>query len=267
MSNFFGEYISEIDLQKLATQAKSAQPFPHFMIDNFLVEEFANEIENSFPRADEIAKRGKSFKAVNERGKTQVTNTNFFPAPLKRLNEILASSEWLCHLEEIMGIENLLADPGLLGGGIHQTGPRGHLDVHVDFNFHQQLKLHRRLNILIYFNRDWQEPWGGNVELWDKEVKNCIRSFSPILNRCVVFATNDISFHGVTRVDCPPDATRNSYAAYYYTKEPPPEWTGVPHSTIFRARPNEQVKSKLLMPLEKMKRKLGRLTSRLFRHA
>lgn len=247
-------YINPIDLDRLGAAAQTAVPFPHFFIDNFLQAEFAEEVAACFPSSKQVQQVGKSFNAVNERGKTQVTDTQHFPPAIQKLNEVLAAPQWLGHLSDVMAIPNLLADDSLAGGGIHQTGPRGHLDVHVDFNFLEEKQLHRRLNILIYFNKHWQEEWGGNIELWDREVKQCHHSFSPIFNRCVVFATNDISFHGVTRVKTPPGITRNSFAAYYYTREAPPEWTGKAHSTIFKARPNESLKGNVLMPLEKLRK-------------
>jgi hypothetical protein len=74
----------------------------------------------------------------------------------------------------------------------------------------------------------------------------------------VVFETSEISFHGVAAVTCPPNETRKSFAAYYYTMEPPPSWTGVPHSTIFRARPEERFKRYVSMPIESGMRRMSR---------
>ncbi|GAB5405590.1 MAG: hypothetical protein Aurels2KO_38210 [Aureliella sp.] len=248
------DHINPIDVEQLKVAVKSAQPFPFFSIDNFLNVAFAEQVHACFPSSNEIEAVGKSFNAVNERGKTQVTDVRHFPPAIRKLNSILAAPEWLELLSNIMSIPKLLPDDALAGGGIHQTGPRGHLDVHVDFNYLEQKNLHRRLNILIYFNKDWREEWGGNIELWDKTVKQCHHSFSPIFNRCVVFATSDISYHGVTRVETPIGVTRNSFAAYYYTREAPPEWAGEARSTVFKARPNEQIKGRILMPLEYLKR-------------
>jgi hypothetical protein len=126
----------------------------------------------------------------------------------------------------------------------------------VDFNYLRERQLHRRLNILVYFNEGWQESWGGNIELWDREVKVCHHSLSPVFNRCVVFATSDISFHGVTAVSCPRDVIRKSFAAYYYTREAPLGWDGMEHSTVFRARPGEHMKRHVLMPLENAQRRV-----------
>ena len=243
--------INPIDKESLRNEFQNGQPFPFFCIDNFLDEEFANQVLDSFPSYVRAKQVGKEFKGVNEKGKVQVTDSNLFAEPVQRLNQALASPEFLALLSYVTGMPNLLADDQLVGGGIHQTGPRGHLDVHVDFNYIKERDLRRRLNILIYFNKNWERGWGGNIELWDREVKNCVHSFSPIFNRCVVFETNEISFHGVSAVRCPEGVSRKSFAAYYYTKEAPAHWTGKSHDTIFRARPEEKFKGRVLMPLER----------------
>jgi Rps23 Pro-64 3,4-dihydroxylase Tpa1-like proline 4-hydroxylase len=243
-----------LDRDDLRRRIRQSEPVPNICIDNFLEESFAERVLGSFPSFDESLKVGKQFKAVNEMNKVQVTDSQTFAEPVAQLNRALASPEFLDLLSYAFDIPDLLADDELVGGGIHQTGPRGHLDVHVDFNYIPERQLHRRLNILIYFNKDWQDAWGGRIELWDKDVKVCRHSFSPIFNRCVIFETNEISFHGVTAVHCPPGVSRKSFAAYFYTTQAPAHWTGEAHSTIFRARPDEIVKGTLLMPAEKTAR-------------
>ena len=205
--------IRPFDRDALRERVRTARPFPHFSIDNFLEEGFAREAERSFPTFEEASRMGRGFEAVNEKKKIQITDSAKFPAPILRLHEALASQEWLDTVSYLMDIPRLLADPQLAGGGIHETGPRGHLDVHVDFNYIEDRQLHRRQNILVYFNPEWKQEWGGNIELWDRGVKNCVQSFSPVFNRCVVFETNEISYHGVTAVTCPPDRARKSFAA------------------------------------------------------
>jgi Rps23 Pro-64 3,4-dihydroxylase Tpa1-like proline 4-hydroxylase len=242
--------INPVDRNALRTQVRQTTPFPSFKIDNFLDEAFANQVLAAFPSYQEALRVGRVFTAVNEARKVQVTDASQFAEPIAQLNRALASPEFLDLLSFVFDIPNLIADEQLVGGGIHQTGPRGHLDVHVDFNYIEDRQLHRRLNILIYFNKDWKEEWGGKIELWDSKVKVCHHSFLPLFNRCVVFATSDISYHGVTAVKCPPDQTRKSFAAYYYTKEAGADWSGEAHSTIFRARPTEVFKGYVLMPLE-----------------
>lgn len=246
--------INPIDRDLLRAQVRRASPVPNFKIDGFLDPAFAEKVLEAFPSYDEALKVGVSFKAVNEYKKVQVTDSALFAEPIAQLNQALSAPEFLELMGYVFDMPDLLADDQLTGGGIHQTGPRGHLDVHVDFNYIEDRALHRRLNILVYFNKDWRDEWGGEIELWDKDVKVRHHAFSPIFNRCVVFATNEISYHGVTAVKCPPDRSRKSFAAYYYTKEAPAHWTGESHTTIFKARPDEVLKGRVLMPLETAKR-------------
>lgn len=246
--------LNEIDFDALKQKMLQAPGFPHFCVDNFLNESFANEIHDSFPVYQEAEKMGKTFSAVNEKRKVQITDSGKFLAPILRLHEILASDEFVSTIAYVSGIDNLIADPQLAGGGIHETNHGGHLDVHVDFNFSEETGLYRRLNILIYFNKIWKEEYGGYLDLWDKDVQHCLGRFAPVFNRAAGFATSNSSWHGVTPVTCPQGEMRKSFAVYYYTKEPPPDWDGVKHSTVFRARPDEYWKGMVAMPSENFAR-------------
>ena len=248
--------INPYDRDQIKEQFNRAQPFRWFSIDNFLSPEFARQVVAAYPTFEQAKELGLEFKAVNEQRKVQVTDNAKFPSTVKQLSDALASPQFLGDLEYITGIPHLLADPRLDGGGMHITGAGGRLDVHVDFNFIKGKQWHRRLNILVYLNPAWQQGWGGEIELWDREAKHRHHAFMPILNRCVVFETSNISYHGVSPVRCPNDIARKSFAAYYYTREAPPHWDGTEHSTIFKARPNERLRGALLMPLERVERKL-----------
>lgn len=248
------DLINPINRDQLRDQVRNSKPVRNFAIDNFLKPDFAEEVFKSFPSFEEALREGRTFHAVNERGKVQLTDASKFPEPVARLNQLLASAEFREIMSYAMEIPNLLADDQLIGGGIHQTNARGHLDVHVDFNYLEDRQLHRRMNIIVFFNKNWQPEWGGNFELWDADVKVCHHSHAPIFNRCIAFETNEVSFHGVKPVACPPDQARKSFAAYYYTTEAPAHWTGESHSTIFRARPNEVLKGTVAMPAEKASR-------------
>lgn len=244
--------ILPVDPEELRRRAGLASPFPHVVIDNFLEPDFARRVHDSFPTYLEARKIGRAFSTVNEKKKVQVTDTAQFAPAVLDLNRTLAAPSWLELLSFVFKIPDLLADDELIGGGMHQTGPRGRLDVHVDFNYIAERALHRRLNILIFFNPDWSPEWGGNLELWDPEVKHCHHSIQPLFNRCVVFETSDISYHGVTAVHCPEDRARKSFAAYYYTRQPPAHWTGEARGTVFRSRPNEAIRGRVLMPVERV---------------
>jgi 2-oxoglutarate-Fe(II)-dependent oxygenase superfamily protein len=104
--------------------------------------------------------------------------------------------------------------------------------------------------------KDWKDEWGGDIELWDENVNVYHHSFAPIFNRCVVFATSDIGYHGVTVVNRAPDRTRKSFTEYYDTEEALNGWTGEKHSTVVKTRPHEIIKGHVFMPLETAKRKM-----------
>lgn len=134
------------------------------------------------------------------------------------------------------GIQGLIPDPYFLGGGFHQTTNGGKLDVHTDFNLHKELTLERRINVLIYLNRDWREEYGGCLELWNSGMRECVRKIAPEFNRTVVFSTTESSWHGHPEPVQHPDALpRRSIALYYYTST----WDkdSRAHTTQFRPRP------------------------------
>jgi hypothetical protein len=248
--------IQPYDREALRRQFNNAEPFRFVRIDNFLEPLFASEVAAAYPSFEGATKQGRTFTAVNERRKIQISDATLFPEPVAVLNRLLASPALLADLSHLTGIPNLLADEQLGGAGMHLTGPGGRLDVHVDFNLIQDRKLHRRLNLLIYLNPIWEDDWGGHIQLWDKDVKKCRQSFAPKLNRCVIFETTDISFHGVVPVAPAAPCPRISFAAYYYTREPPANWHGEFHSTIFKARPEERLRGLVIMPAANIQQSL-----------
>jgi len=257
-----------LDEEALRRAYLAAEPFPFVVIDGFLEASFARELARSLPSLESARQAGREFKAVNERGKVQVTRTEAFSPAVRALNELMASPALLGVLERITGIRELLADEELVGGGIHLMDSGAHLDVHVDFDRIEEREIYRRLNLLLFLNEDWQDGWGGELELWDADVKHRHHAFAPRLNRLVLFETSDHSFHGVRKVRCPAGAARRSFATYYYTREIP-SGASAGHDTVFRARPGEWWKRAVLMPaeetLETTRLRLRRLGSRVKR--
>ena len=144
------------------------------------------------------------------------------------------SQPFLNFLQELTGVECLLPDPALVGGGLHSVMPGGSLEVHTDFNTHPQTQLLRRVNVLLYLNQNWESAFGGNLELWDASMSECVRSIEPIFNRMVVFHSIDISYHGHPQpLTCPEDRIRKSIAVYYYTPGEPEDH----RTTQYKDRP------------------------------
>ena len=150
--------------------------------------------------------------------KLQTKHERFIPLFTRQFLYALNSASFLKFLEELTGIDGLLGDPQFEGGGLHQIPAGGKLAIHVDFNRHSYYGLDRRLNLLVYLNKNWKEEYGGHFELWDRDMKQMMTKVAPLFNRIVIFTTSHISFHGhPDPLNCPSNVTRKSLALYYYT--------------------------------------------------
>jgi len=217
----------------LHQQYVSANPFPHIVIDDFISPDVLNACLEFFPDAPDPDSQ--TFDRDQERYKTSF-NPDFLPGQLRSFFYAMNSRPFITFLENMTGVQGLIPDPYYLGGGFHETRQGGHLSVHADFNHHSKLRLERRLNLLIYLNKDWEEDYGGALELWDVKMKSCVRRVVPEFNRCVVFSTNATSFHGhPDPINHPQGKPRRSIALYYYTAT----WDGTARdfTTQFKVRP------------------------------
>jgi Rps23 Pro-64 3,4-dihydroxylase Tpa1-like proline 4-hydroxylase len=216
-----------------ADDFRSAEPFPNVVIDDAVDERTLVSILKSFPKMREMSTQ---FDGRHEI-KSAENEWQRIPELARALLAQLNSAEFLDALEELSGIRGLIADSRLIGGGLHQIGRGGKLNVHADFNYFEATRLHRRLNVLLYLNRNWKSEWGGQLELWTHDLAYCQRSIEPLFNRMVIFATTSTSFHGHPKpLTCPPDVTRKSLALYYYTAYPGPDAQDA-HSTLFHEVP------------------------------
>ena len=217
---------------------QSAKPYCHICIDDFLPTEVIDRVIadiNTLPEAE------RDFSRAQE-NKKSAYNPDRLPDFTKYLFQSFNSRHFILFLQEMTGIKGLIPDPYFVGAGIHRTLNGGHLDIHADFNVHKQMRVERRLNVLIYLNHDWQENWGGSFEIWDKQMTHKMASFVPIYNRMVCFSTGSDTFHGNPEpVNHPQGKPRQSIALYYYTAT----WddSRKEHTTIFKPRPGSTDKS------------------------
>jgi Rps23 Pro-64 3,4-dihydroxylase Tpa1-like proline 4-hydroxylase len=205
-----------INFKRISKIYNKNKPFPHIFFTSFFKKKIINNISNSFP--DLKKKNTYEKKDVNEK-KFGLSNIDEFPANIKKFIEFLNSSPFLQYLNSLTGIkETLIPDPYFYGGGLHQMNNGGYLKVHTDFYLHPKMKLDRRLNLLIYLNKDWKKEYGGAIELWDYKMKKCVKKMYPKINNVCLFSTDNISNHGVPNaLSCPKTVSRNSIALYYYT--------------------------------------------------
>ena len=227
-----GRLLDNIDAK--AAQYQGAKPFPHIVIDDVLTQDAFKAAMAGFPGIDDQSWKG--FIHVNE-FKFSNPEPDTWDQSLYDTAQEFCSPEFVSFLEQLTGIQNLIPDFTMDGGGLHMTKRGGHLNIHADFSTHHTHEdWARRVNILIYLNEEWPDEWGGKLELWDPEMTACQAKVTPQGNRMLVFTTSGDSFHGhPDGLTCPPDQARRSLAMYYFTKEDAP----VRRATNYRARPED----------------------------
>lgn len=249
----------ERQLDVLTSRYEGASPFPHIVIEDFLLPAVAARAISEFPPLD--VENWNPYSHANERKFSQTDPETWGPSLQSILAE-LNSDRFVSFLSSLTGFEGLFADDSLEGGGLHQSTTGGFLNVHADFTVHPHHRTwQRRVNLLLYLNDDWDQEYGGYLELWSRDMKECVKSIAPVANRAVIFTTDMDSFHGHPEpMTCPPGTSRKSLALYYFTVETAP----TVRSTEYRARPGDGLHSvaiyadkQLLRAYDWTKRRLG----------
>jgi Rps23 Pro-64 3,4-dihydroxylase Tpa1-like proline 4-hydroxylase len=235
---FSAEIFDEKYSKELYTAFCSNKPIRHLVIDNFLEKEIASSIFANFPSMEEMKTH---YKGLNEK-KAEHSDFSKLHLSFEQLHQALCSPEFISWLQHVTGIKSLETIEDRLGYGLHQGASNSFLDIHIDYNLHPIKKIYRKLNLILFINQQWENDWGGHLELWDADVKNCIQSIQPIFNRCVIFECSDISYHGYSKINVPEGVTRKSCYQYYFI----PVSDNVSfHDTIFKPRPQEPLLKKI----------------------
>lgn len=229
------------EIPNLSRQFQEAVPFRHVVIEDFLSAEFCADLRREFPAFEDRY-------ATNELGavglKAVVENLPQISPAYSRFDGLIQSAEFLRLIGDLTGISGLLYDPDYFGGGTHENRSGQDLLIHVDFNYHPKTQTHRRLNLIVFLNPEWDESWGGCLELhrnpWGDPSSDEVVSILPLCNRCVIFETTESSWHGFSRIQIPPEReplSRRSVAVYFYSQERPAAETAPAHSTVYVPAP------------------------------
>ena len=234
--------ISAIDLKRIVKHKgqdyREASPFPNIVLDNFVDGGILRRVAHEVSAMD----RSDWYRSATPRERKLSTEDESVFGPFtRRVFTAMNSGLFVTFLENLTGIDGLIADPHLRGGGVHEIERGGLLGVHADFNFYRRMHVWRRLNVILYLNTEWNEEWGGHLELWEADGKTCAKRIAPIFNRAVIFDTSGRSYHGHPHpLSCPEGQSRKSLALYYYTVDYPYPDDLTPHKTVFVHDPSNQ---------------------------
>ena len=227
------------DVHALSQQFARGEPFRHVVIDDFLEEGYAQRLLADFPPFESGNARNEAGELGN---KSVIERIRGIGPAYAALDDVIQTPGFLDWVGRVTGIPGLLYDPYYFGGGTHENREGQDLDPHIDFNRHPVEQWHRRLNLIVYLNPEWDDAWGGSLELHSdpRDENDRVELITPSFNRCVIFETNEISWHGFSRIGLPAErrgTTRRSIALYFYTRERPAAERADTHSTIYVDRP------------------------------
>lgn len=218
-------------------QYRSKEPFPHIVLDGFFP---AAVLDDVLVELEDVEhEESRDFFAAKNRHLTY--DIDRMGPTTQRFMIDLNSAPFCSFLETLTGIEGLISDASLFGGGFQEMGCGGCLKMHADFSRHERLRLDRRVNLLLYLNKDWQAEWGGELLLSDPRLERFTR-IAPTFNRALIFSVTDFAFHGVPDpIECPQGVKRKALALFYYTNGRPASEVhpGPSTSSTYRPRPGE----------------------------
>ena len=214
-NNYIFKYLKYTDLEKIKKKFNNNKSIKYVVIDNFIKKKYTLTISNehkSIPDESWLA-----YNHYNQK-KMGLSNINLMGKCTKDLINELSSTKFTKWLSDLSGIQNLISDPSLDGGGLHKISRGGFLNIHTDFQSHTKYKnWKRKINLLLYLSPEYKKSWRGELELRDYKDNKIIESISPKFNRCVIFITDSKSYHGHPKpLNSPKNLARRSLALYYF---------------------------------------------------
>jgi Rps23 Pro-64 3,4-dihydroxylase Tpa1-like proline 4-hydroxylase len=222
-----GDRLTWLDLPDTAVSCdrrfREAKPFPHIVLDGVLRPRAVDDLTAAFPPSGWDG--WTSFHDTYQPWKHFCEDLRRMPEALADVIREMSEPRFLKFVEQTTGIEKLVPDPYLIGGGLHLSTEGGVLRQHTDFHNHR-LDLYRRINALLYLNPEWQDGDGGELCLYDGADPDAPQVVvEPVAGRLVLFETSDRSVHGFPN---PVGAgkQRRSIALYYYSAIDDPSFAG-----------------------------------------
>ena len=200
-----------VNIDEINKNFNNNLPFKYLYFEKFFNEKILDEIKNNWPQNPDIN--------IN----TDVNKRSFYrenlPQPVQKIINFLAEPKFLNLLESLTGFDNLLTDPEMENGGLHETFDGGYLGLHIDNLLHSQKNKIRVLNLIIYLSEFWSIDNYGELILSSIDG-NIKKTVSPLFNSAVLFEVNKNNLHGAPSKFKSSNLckSRKSIALFYYQK-------------------------------------------------
>jgi hypothetical protein len=239
-SVYYDEILNDEIIEKaeqLRQKFRGAQPFPHMVFDGLFSPDLLEIIFRDFGNLGaDMMKARQSDREITFRSRSDVV----LPASAQIYFDTVNSGRFVKFLTELTGISGLITDSSLLRGGLHESREGGNFQMHLDFSKHPVTDLDNRLVLITYLNRNWQEEFGGALELWSIAEDRCITKVIPEFGRSIIFEQSAVSLHGhPTPIKTPDNRPRRSLATYYYSNGLDDRAAETRYNTHFRSDPDE----------------------------
>ena len=136
--------INHIDVSKLQDFYEKALPFNHVVIDNFWKLEIADQLHKEI---NSFALKGNDVSIYDSPLEKKITCNHYdrFPKKVYQAFTYLNSINFLKIISKITKVNDIIADIGLSGGGLHIHPTGGKLNIHKDYSIHPKIMKERRL--------------------------------------------------------------------------------------------------------------------------
>lgn len=218
------------DFQNLNNEFVGTPPFPMIVLDNFLPSDFA------FKMAEEC-------ETIPDQYWTTFTRNGSYMKECKLLQHAPVAYEFVNSMHNALGMEwitkltnisDLIPDPYLTGAGYSRSFTGDSLKLHTDFNWNEQIKVHRMLSFIIYLNPNWKEEWGGHLQFTDFNKEKVIQNVVPVFNRAIIWRYHKRGFHGYPDpLTCPEGMSRNTFRLFYYYSDAKHKEYDRPHRSLY----------------------------------
>jgi hypothetical protein len=220
----------QINVNSYSSEYLGAPNYPNITFDNFLDPDIlkACSDEARLLSLNNSPEYTMMFNPVDDHVdqvlKRSISRFDSMPDTMRDVCEYMNNPEFVQFIRDLTGIEDLISDWELRGGGFHVTYPGGRLNIHHDFNYSDNMapvRLYRKVNLLIYLNEHWEPTWGGKLELWDSGLTGPFNEVELKWNRAVIFNIEQAPHGHPHPLACPTGENRRSLAFYYYSPTPP----------------------------------------------